>query len=88
MKQKDNFELVINLRSAHNSKRTMKFKRAINEVKEEVARHFGANKVILDPLLVSAISNNSKDKLARKVRVVVLKIGEKTFLVRLAVKPE
>ncbi|ABP95782.1 MULTISPECIES: 50S ribosomal protein L31e [Metallosphaera] len=87
MEQKDNFEMVINLRKAHDSKRPKKFKSAVNLIRGTVSRHFGAEKVILDPFLLSYISSNSKDKITRRVRVVVTKIGEKTFLVKLAVKP-
>ncbi|BCS94130.1 50S ribosomal protein L31e [Metallosphaera javensis (ex Sakai et al. 2022)] len=87
MEQKDNFEMIINLRRAHESKRPRKFKSAVNLIRDTVMRHFGAEKVVLDPFLLSYISANSRDKVARRVRIVVSKIGEKTFLVKLAVKP-
>ncbi|AEB94707.1 MAG: 50S ribosomal protein L31e [Metallosphaera sp.] len=88
MEQKDNFEMIINLSKAHESKKPVKFKRALNEIRDTVRRHFGAEKVVLDQVLVSKLSTNSRDKIARKVRVSINKIGEKTFLVKLAVKPE
>ncbi|AWS00049.1 50S ribosomal protein L31e [Metallosphaera hakonensis] len=88
MEQKDNFEMVINFRRAHDSKRPKKFKTAVNSIRDTVKRHFGAEKVILDPFLVAYISTDSREKVVRRVRIVVNKIGEKTFLVKLAVKPE
>lgn len=48
MEQKDNFEMVINFRRAHDSKRPKKFKTAVNSIRDTVKRHFGAEKVILD----------------------------------------
>jgi len=88
MKEKDNFEMIINLRPAHEAKMPRKFKKAVNYIREVVTRYFGAEKVVLDQFLVSYLSVNSRSKIKRKVRVVVTKIGEKTFLVKLAVKPE
>jgi large subunit ribosomal protein L31e len=80
--------MIINLRPAHEAKMPRKFKKAVNYIREVVTRHFGAEKVVLDQFLVSYLSVNSRSKIKRKVRVVVTKIGEKTFLVKLAVKPE
>ncbi|EWG07749.1 MAG: 50S ribosomal protein L31e [Candidatus Aramenus sulfurataquae] len=85
MKEKDNFEMVINLRKVIMGKRTNRARRALRIIRETVARHFGAEKVILDPVLASIIARN-KEKVDSRVRVVVTKVGEKTFLVKYAVK--
>ncbi|QGA54855.1 50S ribosomal protein L31e [Sulfolobus sp. E5-1-F] len=86
MKEKDNFEMVINLRKIKTGKRTKRSKRAVKFVRKIVARHFNADKVVIDPLLAKSISKNGNDKIVSKVRVVVSKIGEKIYLVRLAIK--
>ncbi len=44
------------------------------------------DKVVIDPLLAKSISKNGNDKVVSKVRVVVSKVGEKIYLVRLAIK--
>ncbi|WP_338600219.1 50S ribosomal protein L31e [Sulfolobus tengchongensis] len=86
MKEKDNFEMVINLRKIKTGKRTGRSKRAIKFIRKIVLRHFNAEKVVIDPLLTRSISKNGDDKIVGKVRVVVSKIGEKIYLVRLAIK--
>ncbi len=42
MKEKDNFEMVINLRKIKTGKRTGRSKRAVKFVRKIVARHFNA----------------------------------------------
>ncbi|MCG2871678.1 MAG: 50S ribosomal protein L31e [Sulfolobaceae archaeon] len=86
MKEKDYFEMVINFRRAFMGRRNVRFRRALRIVRETIKRHTGATRVILDPVLVDAISTNKKDKIVRRVRVAAKKIGEKTYLVQLAVK--
>ncbi|ADX83077.1 50S ribosomal protein L31e [Saccharolobus islandicus] len=86
MKEKDNFEMVINLRKIKTGKRTGRSKRAVKFVRKIVTRHFNADKVVIDPLLAKSISKNGNDKVVSKVRVVVSKVGEKIYLVRLAIK--
>ncbi|AAK40682.1 50S ribosomal protein L31e [Saccharolobus solfataricus] len=86
MKEKDNFEMIINLRKIKTGKRTGRSKRAVKFIKKVVARHFNAEKVIIDPLLAKSISKNGNDKIVSKIRVVVSKIEEKIYLVRLAIK--
>ena len=86
MKEKDNFEMVINFKRVIMGRRNARTKRAIKLIRNIVKRHFGAEKVILDPILAKSITYNGKDKIVRKVRVVVKKVGEKTYLVRLALK--
>ena len=86
MKEKDYFEMVINFRRAFMGRRTVRFRRALRIIRETIKRHTGATRVILDPVLVDAISTNKKDKIVRRVRVAAKKIGEKTYLVQLAVK--
>jgi LSU ribosomal protein L31E len=86
MKEKDYFEMVINFRRAFMGRRNVRFRRALRIVRETIKRHTGATRVILDPVLVDAISANKKDKIVRRVRVAAKKIGEKTYLVQLAVK--
>ncbi|QXJ33383.1 50S ribosomal protein L31e [Saccharolobus shibatae] len=86
MKEKDNFEMVINLRKIKTGKKTGRSKRAVKFVRKIVARHFNADKVVIDPLLAKSISKNGNDKVVSKVRVVVSKVGEKIYLVRLAIK--
>lgn len=88
MKEKDNFEMVINLRRVATGKRTRRYVRALNYIRKIIARHFKAEKVIIDPLLADAISTNKNDKILSKIRVVVNKIEEKTYLVKLAIKSE
>ncbi|BAB66438.1 MULTISPECIES: 50S ribosomal protein L31e [Sulfurisphaera] len=88
MKEKDNFEMVINFKRAFMGRRNQRTKRAIKMIRNIVQRHFGAEKVIIDPLLAKSITYNGRDKIVRKVRVAVKKIGEKTYLVRLALKSE
>jgi Ribosomal protein L31E len=55
MKEKDNFEMVINLRKIKTGKRTGRSKRAVKFVRKIVARHFNADKVVIDPLLAKSI---------------------------------
>ncbi|MCG2888226.1 MAG: 50S ribosomal protein L31e [Sulfolobales archaeon] len=86
MKEKDYFEMVINFRRAFMGRRNVRFRRALRIIRETIKRHTGATRVILDPVLVDAISTNKKDKIVRRVRVAAKKIGEKTYLVQLAVK--
>jgi LSU ribosomal protein L31E len=86
MKEKDYFEMVINFRRAFMGRRNVRFRRALRIVRETIKRHTGATRVILDPVLVDAISTNKKDKIVRRIRVAAKKIGEKTYLVQLAVK--
>ncbi|EZQ06904.1 MULTISPECIES: 50S ribosomal protein L31e [Acidianus] len=88
MKEKDNFEMVINLRKIATGKRTKRAPRALREIKEIISRHFGAEKVIIDPVLANAISTNGYDKVVSRVRVITSKIDEKTYLVKLAIKQE
>jgi large subunit ribosomal protein L31e len=85
-KEKENFEMVVNFRRVFMGRRTVRAKRAIKLIRYIVHRHFDAEKVIIDPLLARAISTNGKDKIVRKVRIAVKKVGEKTYLVRLAIK--
>ncbi|BDB97243.1 MAG: 50S ribosomal protein L31e [Saccharolobus sp.] len=86
MKEKDNFEMVINLRRIKMGRRNGRSKRAIKFIRKVIARHFNAEKVIIDPLVARAVSTNGNDKIRSKVRVVVSKVGEKIYLVRLAIK--
>ncbi|MCQ4344735.1 MAG: 50S ribosomal protein L31e [Sulfolobaceae archaeon] len=86
MKEKDYFEMVINFRRAFMGRRNVRFRRALRIIRETIKRHTGATRVILDPVLVDAISTNKKDKIVRRIRVAAKKIGEKTYLVQLAVK--
>jgi large subunit ribosomal protein L31e len=88
MKDKDNFEITIDLRRAIMGKRNNRSRRAINIIRERVARHFNAEKVVLDPLLNQFISTNGKDKIEGRINIVVTKIGEKTYLVRPIIKSE
>ena len=88
MKEKDNFEMVINFKRVIMGRRNARTKRAIKLIRDTIKRHFGAEKVIIDPLLAESVTYNGKDKIVRKVRVAVKKIGEKTYLVRLALKSE
>jgi len=88
MKEKDNFEMVINFKRVIMGRKTTRTKRAIKLIKDIVKRHFGAEKVILDPILAKSITYNGRDKIVRKVRIAVKKVGEKTYLVRLALKSE
>jgi len=87
MKEKDNFEMIINLRKVVMSKKTNRSKKALAIIRKIIVRHFGAEKVLLDPLLASTISKN-REKVSSRIPVVVSKIGEKTYLVKLAVKHE
>ncbi|MEM0362368.1 MAG: 50S ribosomal protein L31e [Sulfolobaceae archaeon] len=86
MKEKNNFEMVINLRKIKNSKRNGRAKRAVKFIKKVVARHFNAEKVVLDPLIIRTISTNGNDKIKSKIRIAVTKIGEKIYLVRPVIK--
>jgi large subunit ribosomal protein L31e len=86
MQEKDYFEMVINFRRAFMGRRNVRFRRALRMIRETVKRHTGAERVVLDPVLVNAISTNKRDKIVRKVRIAAKKIGEKTYLVQLAVK--
>jgi large subunit ribosomal protein L31e len=86
MKEKDYFEMVINFKRAFMGRRNVRFRRALRIIRETIKRHTGASRVVLDPVLVDAISTNKKDKIVRRVRVAAKKIGEKTYLVQLAVK--
>lgn len=88
MKEKDNFVMTINLRRVILGRRTVRFKRSVKVIVNKIKRHFGAEKVIIDPLLLRIISSNQRDKVKSRVTVNVLKIGEKTYLVRPAVKVE
>ncbi len=88
MKEKDNFEMVINLRKIATGKRTNRLGRAIKEIKNKIIRHFGAEKVVIDPLVTKSLSTNNYDKIKSRVRVVVSKLDEKTYLVKLAIKSE
>ncbi|MUN28039.1 50S ribosomal protein L31e [Sulfuracidifex metallicus] len=88
MKEKDNFEITINLRRAIMGKRNVRARRAINIVRETVKRHFNAERVVLDPLLNQFISTNGREKIQEKITIVVTKLEEKTFLVRLVIKSE
>ena len=88
MKEKDNFEMVINLRKIATGKRVNRLGRAIKEIKSKITRHFGAEKVIIDPLVVKSLSTNGYDKIKSRIRVVVSKLDEKTYLVKLAIKSE
>ncbi|MEJ2775111.1 50S ribosomal protein L31e [Sulfolobaceae archaeon RB850M] len=78
--------MVVNFRRVFMGRRTVRAKMAIKLIRYIVHRHFDAEKVIIDPLLARAISTNGKDKIVRKVRIAVKKVGEKTYLVRLAIK--
>ncbi|MEM0373980.1 MAG: 50S ribosomal protein L31e [Sulfolobaceae archaeon] len=86
MKEKENFEMVINLRRVKMGRRTRRFVRSIKVIREKVIRHFGAEKVIIDPLVLNYLSSNQKDKIKGRIRLNISKIGEKTYLVKLAVK--
>lgn len=86
MKEKEYFEMVINFRRAIMGRRNVRFRRALRMIRETIKRHTGAERVVLDPVLVHSISTNGRDKIVRKVRVAAKKIGEKTYLVTLAVK--
>ncbi|AHC51704.1 50S ribosomal protein L31 [Sulfolobus acidocaldarius SUSAZ] len=86
--EKENFEMVINFRRVIMGRKTTRTKRAIKYVRYMVKRHFGAEKVIIDPLLAKAITINGRDKIVRRVRIAVKRIGEKTYLARLAIKSE
>ncbi|MEM0091364.1 MAG: 50S ribosomal protein L31e [Saccharolobus sp.] len=86
MKEKNNFEMVINLRKIKNSKRNGRSKRTVEFIKKVVARHFNAEKVVLDPLVIRTISTNGNDKIKNKIRIGVTKIGEKIYLVRPVIK--
>ncbi|BFH74391.1 50S ribosomal protein L31e [Sulfurisphaera javensis] len=88
MKEKDNFEMTINFKRVIMGRRNTRTKRAIKLIRNIIQRHFGAEKVIIDPILAKSITYNGKDRIVRKVRVAVKKIGEKTYLVRLALKSE
>ncbi len=88
MKEKDNFEMTINLRRAIMGKRNVRSRRAINIIKETVARHFNAERVVLDPMLNQVVSINGREKIQSKVKIAVTKVGEKTFLVRPVIKSE
>ncbi len=88
MKEKDNFIMTINLRRVILGRRPVRFRRSIKEVVDKVKRHFGAERVILDPMLAKVISSNGYDKVKSRVTVNVVKIGEKTYLVRPVVKLE
>lgn len=88
MKEKDNFEMVINLRRIATGKKTRRYARALKYIRKIVSRHFKAEKVIIDPLVAEAISTNKQDKIVGKVRVIVNKIEEKTYLVKLGIKSE
>ncbi|AWR97710.1 50S ribosomal protein L31e [Acidianus sulfidivorans JP7] len=88
MKDKDNFELTINLRKIATSKRTKRYARAIKEIKQVISRHFNAEKIIIDPILAESISTNKQDKIVNRIRVIANKIDEKTYLVKLAIKSE
>ncbi|MCY0859426.1 MAG: 50S ribosomal protein L31e [Sulfolobaceae archaeon] len=88
MKEKDNFIMTINLRRVIQGRRPVRFRRSVKEIVNKVKRHFGAEKVILDPMLAKAISSNGYDKVKSRVTVNVVKIGEKTYLVRPVVKLE
>ncbi|BDC19799.1 50S ribosomal protein L31e [Acidianus sp. HS-5] len=88
MKEKDNFEMVINLRKIATGKRTNRVGRAVKEIKNKITRHFGAEKVVIDPLVTKSLSTNNYDKIKSRIRVVVSKLDEKTYLVKLAIKSE
>ena len=87
-KEKDNFEMVVNFKRVFMGRRNVRTKRAIKLIRKLVVRHFGAERVIIDPILASAITYNGKDKIVRKIRINVRKIKEKTYLVTLALKSE
>jgi len=86
MKEKENFEMVINLRRVKMGRRTRRFVRGVKLIREKVKRHFGAEKVIIDPLVLNYLSSNQRDKVRGRIRLNISKIGEKTYLVKLAVK--
>ncbi len=86
MKEKDNFEMVINLRRVKMGRRNVRSRRAVNTIREIVRRHFNAERVVVDPILPRIITMNGSDKVRGKVRIVVTKIGEKIYLVRPAIK--
>ncbi|ARM76473.1 50S ribosomal protein L31e [Acidianus manzaensis] len=88
MKEKDNFEMTINLRKIATSGRSRRYAKALNHIKETITRHFNAEKVIIDPILAEAISTNKKDKVVNRIKVIVNKIDEKTYLVKLGIKSE
>ncbi|BBG23911.1 50S ribosomal protein L31e [Sulfuracidifex tepidarius] len=88
MKEKDNFEMVINLRRAVMGKRNVRSRRAMHIIRDTVARHFNAERVVLDPILNQVVSINGREKIQNRVTIAVTKIGEKTFLVRPVIKSE
>lgn len=87
-KEKDNFEMVVNFRRAFMGRRNVRARRALNMIRNSVKRHFDAERVIIDPILTRAVSTNGRDKIVRKVRINVRKVGEKIYLVTLALKSE
>lgn len=87
-KEKDNFEMVVNFRRVFMGRRNVRTRRALNMIRNIVKRHFGAERVIIDPILARAVSINGRDKIVRKVRINVRKVGEKIYLVTLALKSE
>jgi len=56
MKDKENFETTIYIRRIETGRRTARAPRAIKAIREEVIRHTGATKVIVDPLLANLVS--------------------------------
>jgi large subunit ribosomal protein L31e len=86
MKEKENFEMVINFRRVKMGRRSRRFIRAIKLIRAKIIRHFGAERVIIDPLLIKYLSSNQRDKIKSKIRLNIVKVGEKTYLARLAVK--
>ncbi|WP_225905826.1 50S ribosomal protein L31e [Stygiolobus caldivivus] len=80
--------MVVNFRRAFMGRSTVRTRRALNIIRYTVRRHFGAEKVIIDPILARAVSVNGRDKIVRKIRINVRKVGEKIYLVTLALKSE
>jgi|BEDMetMinimDraft_2_1075160.scaffolds.fasta_scaffold02091_5 large subunit ribosomal protein L31e len=86
MKDKENFETTIYIRRIETGRRTARAPRAIKAIREEVIRHTGATKVIVDPLLANLVSRKGRDVCPSKVSIIASKVSEKTYIVKPALK--
>ncbi|BCU68305.1 50S ribosomal protein L31e [Sulfolobales archaeon HS-7] len=78
--------MVISFRRLVNTRHANRAGRAIKLLRKMVARHTGAEKVIITNELVMLITRKGMEKPPNKVTVVVSKIAEKIYIVKPAVK--
>jgi|BEDMetMinimDraft_2_1075160.scaffolds.fasta_scaffold00045_19 ribosomal protein L31E len=88
MKDKENFEMVVSLRRLVNTRHRGRAVRAVKLVKEIVARHTGAKRVVISGALNEILTGKGRDKAPGKVMVVVSRLAEGVYLVKPAIKLE